>query len=206
MLTPAQDLAGVADAESDHVADAVREEERLRAALDQALRLAAQQSELDQALGDDQRRRAVHVAPLGTGGAALESRAERRRDDRVELPLLRRELARGRIRAGDVAGVAAVLGAGVDQDQLAVGEPRDVGGKWSTAEFGPLPTIVSNARKSAPLRKKAASSSICSSRSLRPGSISGATGGKAGARRALRGAHPGQLDARPSGGGRGSSA
>ena len=90
-LTPAQDLAGVADAEADHVADAVREEERLRAALDQALRLAAQQPELDQALGDDQRRRAVHIAPLGTGGAALGRTRERRRDDLVDLLLLRRE-------------------------------------------------------------------------------------------------------------------
>ena len=49
-LAPAQDLAGVADAETDHVADAVREEERLRAALDQALGLAAQQPQLDEAL------------------------------------------------------------------------------------------------------------------------------------------------------------
>ena len=75
------------------MADAVREEQRLRAALDQALRLAAQQPELDQALGDDQRRRAVHIAPLGTGGAALSRTRERRRDDLVDLLLLRCERA-----------------------------------------------------------------------------------------------------------------
>src|SRR5687767_13857302 len=67
-LAPTQNLARVANSEADHVADAVREEQRLGAALDQALRFAAQQPQLDQALGDDQRSRAVHVAPLGAGG------------------------------------------------------------------------------------------------------------------------------------------
>ena len=56
------------------MADAVREEQRLRAALDEALRLAAQQPELDQALGDHQRRHGVHVAPLGTGISARSPR------------------------------------------------------------------------------------------------------------------------------------
>jgi hypothetical protein len=65
----------------------------------------------------------VHVAPLGPGAAELRRAVGRRGDDRVQLLLLGRESTRGRIRAGDVAGVAAVLAAGVDQDELALGDP-----------------------------------------------------------------------------------
>ena len=62
--------AGVADAEADQVADAVREEQRRRAALDQRLGRAAQDAELDEPFRDHQRRRAVDVVPLRPGRQA----------------------------------------------------------------------------------------------------------------------------------------
>ena len=46
------------------MADAVREEERHGAALDERLAAAAQHAELDEAVRDDERCRAVDVAPL----------------------------------------------------------------------------------------------------------------------------------------------
>jgi hypothetical protein len=62
----------------------VREEDGLSAALDQVLRLTAQEPKLDEPFGDDQRRGAMDVAPLDAGGAAR-GRLLGRADDREDL-------------------------------------------------------------------------------------------------------------------------
>ena len=88
-LPTRQDLARVADAEPDEVADAVREEHRDGLALDQALRGPVQQSEVGEPLGDDQLRGAVDIPELGARAAAPGRGFERTPHERVQLPLLR---------------------------------------------------------------------------------------------------------------------
>ena len=142
-MAAGEDLTGVADPEADHVSDPVREEHRHRPGLEQRLGLAAQESEIDQTLRDDEGRGAVHVAELGRRDAALRGGLPRPADEGVQLGLRGRERAAHRIGAGDVAGVAPALAARVDEHELARPNARDEGAKWSTAEFVPLPTIVS---------------------------------------------------------------
>ena len=122
------------------------------------------------------------------------ARVARRRDDRVQLLLLRREPAGGRIRAGDVAGVAAVLGAGVDQDQVAVGEPararREVQHRRVRAaaddrvEGERVGAAPEEGRLELDLQLALAPSRLDQRRDVR----------EAGARGPLGGAHPRQLD------------
>ncbi len=80
-------LAAVADAEADHVADAVREEQRRRAALDERLGRAVQDAELDEALGHHQRGGAVDVVPRGSrpagGDRGLTGAPDRVVDERL---------------------------------------------------------------------------------------------------------------------------
>ncbi len=64
----------------------------------------------------------MDVAPLDASDAALRCFHIGRLNNRIDVLLLGGEAARGGVGAGDVAGVAAVLGAGVDQDEIAVGE------------------------------------------------------------------------------------
>jgi hypothetical protein len=54
------------------VADPVREEQRDRAALEQRFAFAAQDPEIDEAVGGDERRGAMHVAPLRSRPARLD--------------------------------------------------------------------------------------------------------------------------------------
>jgi hypothetical protein len=68
--TAGQESARVAHAEAHHVAETVREEQRVRVALDQRLRRAREQAELHQAIGDLERRLQMEVAPFRTGQAA----------------------------------------------------------------------------------------------------------------------------------------
>ena len=74
------------DQQADHVADAVREEQGLRAALDQAFRLTAAARIPRPSPRRDQRRGAVHVAPLGTGGASAGRALQPRRNDPALAP------------------------------------------------------------------------------------------------------------------------
>ena len=86
------------------------------------VRLAAEEPEIDEPLGDDAGGSGVHVEPLASRSALLDRRIARGRDERVQGLLLRCERAGGGIRAGDVTRVAADFGAGVDEDELAVCE------------------------------------------------------------------------------------
>src|SRR5438477_8835770 len=109
LLPPRQDFPGVADAEPDHVADSMREEQADRAPLHEPRRLAAQQTEIGEALSDHERRCAVDVSKLGAHSATLGCCDLRAPHELPELFLLRREAARDGIRSRDVARVAAVL-------------------------------------------------------------------------------------------------
>src|SRR6266545_3527637 len=74
------------------------------------------------------RRRAVHVAPFDLRLAGLGRGGESLSNDGVEFRLLRRERARDGICPRDVAGVAAVLAARVDEHEFAGSErPRGWG-------------------------------------------------------------------------------
>jgi hypothetical protein len=97
------------------VADAVREEQRGRAALDERLGRPAKDAELDEPFRDHQRRHAVDLAPLRSGTAGGDRCLAGAPDRVVDECLLGGERPAGGVRAGDVAGVAAVLGARVDE-------------------------------------------------------------------------------------------
>ena len=123
----AQGPARVADAEADQVADPVGEEQPHRAGLHQRPRFAAQDTEGDESLGDDLRRGHVDVHPLGAGHAALDGCAFGGVHHRVQLRLFRAQLSADRIRARDVRGVLAVVGARVDEDEVPADQPA-IGG------------------------------------------------------------------------------
>ena len=135
------------------MADAVREKERDRAPLEQRFGRTAQDSESDEAVSNNVRRRAVHVAPFDIWLAGLGRCGESLPNDGVELRLLRRERAGDGICPGDVAGVAAVLAARVDEHEFAGSERPRGRGEVEDCGMAPPATIVSNARKSAPPRK-----------------------------------------------------
>ena len=110
---------GVAYSQSDHVAHAVGEEEADRSALEQRLGLAAQHAQLDQPLAGDQGGdpcTARHSTP-GRHASMAASHARRTVSQTTRCSPL--ELGSDRVGARHVARVAAVLGAGVHQQQLA---------------------------------------------------------------------------------------
>ena len=70
------------------MADAVRKEERDRAGFDQGVRLAAEEAEVDEPLGDDAGGGGVHVEPLSSRCALLDCRGAGGGDERVQGLLL----------------------------------------------------------------------------------------------------------------------
>jgi len=70
------------------MADRVREENRDRLLLDEALRLTAQEAEVSKTLSDHKRCSAVHIAELGAARAAGARRGTCRAHERVQLRLL----------------------------------------------------------------------------------------------------------------------
>ena len=77
------------------------------------------ESECDQAVGDNVCRRAVYVAPFDAWLASLGRGGESLSNDGVEFRLLARERAGDGICPRDVAGVAALLAARVDEHEFA---------------------------------------------------------------------------------------
>src|SRR5437762_7095772 len=80
---------------------------------------AVTEREIDESGGDRERCGAMHLAPLDRRLAHLDSSPKRLPNDGVEVLLLRREHAGGGIGAGDIARVAAIFAARVDQHQFA---------------------------------------------------------------------------------------
>ena len=87
-LAAAQRADRVTDTEADEMPDPMREEEADRAAVDQAVGIAAQQPELDQPLGEHDPGRAVHVEPFDPHPAQVERLELRGADDRVPFGVL----------------------------------------------------------------------------------------------------------------------
>ena len=86
-------------------------------------RLALEQPELDQALGDGAHRRLVRLVPVIAGTHLVDGGELRLEDDLVDGALRRREPAVHGKRARDVGGVVVVLAAGVEQQQVPVAQP-----------------------------------------------------------------------------------
>ena len=137
-----QVAARIAHAESDHVAEAVREEQRVRVALDERIGSSHEDAERDESLGDATRRRQMQVAPLGplhtTGDALAFDRLHERvqvAEERIVAP------ARQAVGARDVGGVARDLGAGIHEHDVA--GPRTLAAmavdQWVPTVENPLP-------------------------------------------------------------------
>src|SRR5437870_2776948 len=97
----------------------MREEDRHGLTLDQVFCATKEQAELGKSVGDLELGTAVDVVELRSNEAAFRRLLERALDDVVQRALLGRELSRDGVGARDVAVVAAVLGAGIDEHQLA---------------------------------------------------------------------------------------
>src|SRR5579862_9712435 len=106
----------------------MREEDGYGLALDQVLGAALEQAEVGKPFGDHQLRRAMDIAELGSRKTALRRLLTCALDDAVELALLGREVRGDGVGPGDVAVVAAILGTGVDEHQLA-GLQLPIGGR-----------------------------------------------------------------------------
>src|SRR5439155_9176691 len=86
------------------------------------LRRATEYAKLDIPIPDHQRRRAVDVVPPRSRTACGDRGLAGAPDRVVDERLLGAERPADGVRASDVARVAAVLGAGVDQQEVAVAE------------------------------------------------------------------------------------
>src|ERR671916_337166 len=83
---------------------------------------AAEDAELDEPFRDHQRRRAVDVVPLRSGTAGDDRGLAGAPDRLVDECLLGGERPADGVRAGDVARVAAMLGARVDEKEVPIAE------------------------------------------------------------------------------------
>ena len=109
----------VVHVEADQVADAVREEQRVGAGLDQAIDAALQQAHVDQPLGDHSRREQVQVAIAHAGLDRLDRRHFGAQHDVVDVASFGVELAADRPGSRDVRAIpGGVLGAAVEQDDV----------------------------------------------------------------------------------------
>ncbi|MNM82310.1 hypothetical protein D3C81_943370 [compost metagenome] len=108
------------------MAGAVHVESLVGFAGDQLVDVAAEQAELHQAGGDHPHGGFVGFVPVAAGGDVVHRVQVRFQHQFVDRLLLGAEGAVGREGAGDVAGVAVDLAAGVDQDQVAILDLRVV--------------------------------------------------------------------------------
>lgn len=113
-----EQAAAVAHAESDHVTEAVREEERMRLLFDERFGVAAHHAHRDEAGHKVDGAGEVEVGPLGARHATRDGAFLGGEDGLVEVAL-KRSRRTDDIGAGDVGGVAVDLGAGVDEDEVA---------------------------------------------------------------------------------------
>src|SRR5688572_9664830 len=127
--------ADVVHVEAEPMARAVHVERLERLLRDELLDPPLEHAEPDQPLDQHVERRVVHVVEARAGAHGGDGRLLRREHDVVDLALGGREALAHRERAGDVGGVAVDLRAGIDEQELAVVEPRLVLG---VVEDGPV--------------------------------------------------------------------
>ena len=110
------------------MAGAVHVEPLVLLILDDALHPALERAEVHEPFGQDLHRRVVHVVHGSAGRHRVDGRFLRREHQRVHVALRAGEPAVDGKGAGDVGGVELVLGACVDEEQIAVPQPVGVAG------------------------------------------------------------------------------
>ena len=121
--------------------DAVQRPLRVGAVGDELLDVSGEQPELHESLRLNPRGGLLDVVVRRAGPDLRDRGLLRREHDFVDRPLLRREAAVRRIRAGHVARVVLVLRPGVIQDDVAVADLPVVLLPMEEYEFGPDATI-----------------------------------------------------------------
>ena len=113
-------VAGVVHVEAKPVAGAVHVEALVVARFDHPVEIAANETEIDEALRQDPHRRLVRLVPSRARAHGIDRGVLRCQHQFVDLALRRTEASVHGERARDVGGVAVDLAAGVDQQQIAV--------------------------------------------------------------------------------------